>query len=107
MSKQTPIDSKLTNHLGELAKISLSVEQQSKLRSKLQQLIDAFSELPAADVSPSDHDEDGGHKVDRPAITTEGLREDTATPPLTTEEVLANAPQRTADRFVVKRVLEP
>lgn len=106
MPKQVPIDRKLTNHLGELAKISLSVEQQSELRSKLQQLVDAFSELPKADVSSSD-DPGGGHQVVRPATTIEGLREDTATPPLTAEEVLANAPQKTADRFIVRRVLEP
>lgn len=106
MSKQVPIDRQLTNHLGDLAKISLSVEQQSKLRSQLQQLVDAFSELPEAENPPSDHD-GGGRQVDRLAITTEGLREDTATPPLTAEEVLANAPQRTTDRFVVRRVLEP
>lgn len=106
MHNQVPIDRKLTDHLGELAKISLSEEQQSELGSKLQLLVDAFSELSEADISPSDHD-GSNHQMDRPAITTEGLREDTTTPPLTAEEVLANAAHKAADCFLVTRVLRP
>ena len=101
MPNPPPIDQAMLEHLGELARISLPPERQAELRGKLQQLVDAFSELSEADFET----QDGG----TPARTVrpESLRQDRAETPPDVADVLANAPQTAADCFVVARVVEP
>ena len=98
------IDRDLIEHLGELARIHLPGERLADLRAQLQQLVDAFSTLAAADLGSGDAD---GPAPARPALTPATLRPDAPEPVSAPEQVLANAPQRAADCFVVPRVVEP
>lgn len=101
MPNTPPIDDALLGHLGELARIRLPKHRQAELRSKLQQLVDAFSSLGEADLTAFDSDPAGQ------ITTTANLRQDRTETPLDVNQVLANSPQTAADCFVVARVVEP
>ncbi len=101
MPKPPPIDQKLVEHLGELARISLPKERQTELRDKLQQIVDAFSALGEVNFEAGEDD------ATARTVTPADLRPDRAETPPDVTEVLANAPQVAADCFVVARVVEP
>jgi len=98
------MDADLIAHLGELARIDLTAAQQAALRTKLEQLVGAFSNLAEVDFGDAtDPKAPSGTRT----ISPDELRKDAAEAPPTTSEVLANAPQTAADCFVVARVIEP
>ncbi len=86
-------------HVAKLARLKLSPEEELKHQQQLSQVLDAFealSKVDTSDVPPTYH-------VNLEHTT---LREDAAEAPLTVDEALANAPQRSGDSFAVPKVIE-
>ncbi len=86
-------------HIAKLARLGLTEDEVSRLRSELSDLLEHFKELQQVDTT------------DVPP-TTQSIplknvtREDKAVPSLPPDEVLANAPHREGDFFRVRAVLE-
>ena len=80
-------------------RLALSSEDVDRLIDQLSDILDQFrilDDLPTDQVNPTGH-----------SVSQEGtMRDDLPSPPIPSEEVLANAPLREADYFRVKAVLE-
>jgi aspartyl-tRNA(Asn)/glutamyl-tRNA(Gln) amidotransferase subunit C len=86
-------------HVARLARLDLTDEEKAKLREQLGAILEhaaKVGEVAAEDVPPT------AYAIPRSNV----FRPDERVPSLTTEEVLANAPEAEADRFKVPRVVE-
>lgn len=96
------LDPAQVRHIAALARIALTDEERAALGQQLAQILAQFevlNQLDTTGVAPTAHAGDLG--PDR-----SGLRDDTSSPGLTTEEVLSNAPRREGQFFRVRAVLE-
>ena len=87
-------------HIAELAKLSLTEKETELFAEQLSEMLDYFavlSRLDTDDISPT------AQAIFRRNIT---MRPDCVEPSLTTGEVLANAPKRQDDYFMVKPILK-
>ncbi len=85
-------------HVAHLARLGLSEEEVTRLEGQLNHIIDQYavlSELSTDDIPPT------AQTIELENI----LREDIVRPSLPIEDALANAPERSADHFVVPAVL--
>ncbi|WP_040165297.1 Asp-tRNA(Asn)/Glu-tRNA(Gln) amidotransferase subunit GatC [Microbacterium gorillae] len=95
MSEITP---ELVRHLGVLARIRLTDEEVERLTGQLGVIVDNIakvSEVALPDVPATSH----------PLPLSNVFRPDVPQPPLTTAEVLQNAPDSDDDRFRVTAIL--
>ena len=86
-------------HVARLARLELTSEERELLRAQLGVILELAAkvgEVATADVPPT------AYAIPRSNV----LRPDELTPSLTVEEVLANAPEREDDRFMVPRIAE-
>ena len=85
-------------HVARLARLELTDQEKERLREQLGVILEAAAKVGevATDVPPT------AYAIPRSNV----LRPDEVTPSLTTEEVLANAPEVESDRFKVPRVVE-
>lgn len=94
------IDRAAVEHVAKLARLELTDEELDRFTSQLSAILEHVSKLSAVDTS---------------AVTPTAsilplqdvLREDELQPGLSTEEALANAPDRQGDHFRVQAVFEP
>jgi aspartyl-tRNA(Asn)/glutamyl-tRNA(Gln) amidotransferase subunit C len=85
-------------HVAYLARLGLSGEELARLEGQLNHILDQYARLAELDTD----------EIPPTAQTIELeniLREDVAVPSLTPEQVLANAPERDGDCFVVPAIL--
>ncbi len=85
-------------HVARLARLDLSQEEQGSVREKLMSVLDYVATLENLDVSGV---EPTSHGLD--AAT---YRPDTRKPSFTTDEALAQAPERIGDGFGVPRTVD-
>jgi len=86
-------------HVARLARLELTDQEKDRLREQLGVILEnaaKVGEVATDDVPPT------AYAIPRSNV----LRPDEVTPSLTTEEVLANAPEAESDRFKVPRVVE-
>lgn len=84
--------------VAKLARIGLSEEEAAKMSVELGQIVGFVEQLQAVDV-------EGVAPTDQVTGLVDVWREDTVTPSMTREELLANAPEQKDGYIVVKRVL--
>lgn len=85
-------------HLANLARIALTPEEITSLTSELDQIVDSIAkvqEVATPDVPATSH----------PVPLQNVFRDDVVGQTLTREQALANAPERTDDRFKVSAIL--
>ena len=85
-------------HVAHLARLGLTDEELTLLEGQLNHILDQYAilaELPTDDIPPT------AQTIELENI----LREDVARPSMPPEDVLANAPQRHGDFFVVPAIL--
>ncbi|PSL39748.1 aspartyl/glutamyl-tRNA(Asn/Gln) amidotransferase subunit C [Labedella gwakjiensis] len=85
-------------HLANLARIALTPEEITSLTSELDQIVDSIAkvqEVATPDVPATSH----------PVPLENVFRDDVVGQTLTREQALANAPERTEDRFKVSAIL--
>jgi aspartyl-tRNA(Asn)/glutamyl-tRNA(Gln) amidotransferase subunit C len=85
-------------HVAHLARLGLTDEELDRLQSQLNHIMEQYEKLAELDTSA----------IPPTAQTIELeniLREDVVTPSLPTADVLANAPRRSDDLFVVPAIL--
>lgn len=83
-----------------LARLSLTAEEEERLRGDLSKILDAVEELKALDTSgvePTSHASFGEGPL---------LREDEPHASLGTERALANAPAKSGTSFAVPKIIE-
>ena len=85
-------------HVAYLARLGLSEEELARLEGQLNHILDQFATLAELD---SDAIPPTAQTIELENI----LREDVARPSMPPEDVLANAPQRHGDFFVVPAIL--
>jgi aspartyl-tRNA(Asn)/glutamyl-tRNA(Gln) amidotransferase subunit C len=85
-------------HVAHLARLGLSAEEVTLLEGQLNHILEQYavlSELDTDDIPPTAR-----------VIELEGvMRDDVVRPGISTEEALANAPERSGDHFVVPAVI--
>mgnify|MGYP000921071932 CR=1 FL=1 len=86
-------------HVAHLARLAITPEEEERYARQLNQVLAHVDRLAALDVSRV---EPLAHAVPLPAL----LRDDVVTPSLPREDVLANAPQRTAEGVAVPKIIE-
>ena len=84
--------------VAKLARIGLSEEEAAKMSVELGQIVGFVEQLQAVDV-------EGVAPTDQVTGLVDVWREDTVTPSMPREELLANAPEQKDGYIVVKRVL--
>ena len=85
-------------HVAHLARLGLTDDELTRLEAELNHILDQYAilaELPTDDIPPT------AQTIELENI----LREDVARPSMSPEDVLANAPQRDGDFFVVPAIL--
>ena len=85
-------------HLANLARIALTPAEITSLTSELDQIVDSIAkvqEVATAEVPATSH----------PVPLQNVFRDDVVGQTLTREQALANAPERTEDRFKVSAIL--
>jgi aspartyl-tRNA(Asn)/glutamyl-tRNA(Gln) amidotransferase subunit C len=85
-------------HVAYLARLGLTEDELTRLEGQLNHIVDQYqklAELDTDDIPPT------AQTIELENI----LRDDVATPSLSAEAVLANAPQRQGDFFVVPAIL--
>ena len=83
--------------LAEMTRIGLADDEAERLTSEMDVILHAVDQLQAVDTSAV-------AELGSPAAFVNILREDTVTESLTADQVLANAPERHEDFFVVPAV---
>jgi aspartyl-tRNA(Asn)/glutamyl-tRNA(Gln) amidotransferase subunit C len=86
-------------HIARLARLQLTDEQKERYRGQLSTILDHIAklqELDTRDVPPTTSG----------SLTEMPLRTDEARPGLSTESLLANAPEKDGDQFKVPPVFE-
>lgn len=95
MAKLSRID---VEHVAHLARLGLSAEEVTLLETQLNHILEQYavlSRFDTDDIAPTAQ-----------VIELEGvMREDVVRPGLSTEEAMANAPERSGDYFVVPAVI--
>jgi aspartyl-tRNA(Asn)/glutamyl-tRNA(Gln) amidotransferase subunit C len=86
-------------HIAKLARLELSAEQKELYRQQLSKILDYIAKLRELDTTSVPPTAGGG--LDRME-----LRTDAATPGLTTEALLRNAPESEDDQFKIPPVFE-
>lgn len=86
-------------HVALLARLELSEEEKERLTGHMNQIMVHFEKLQELDTSEV---EPTSHSI--PVVNV--FREDVAGPSMSTEDVLANAPETRDDQFVVPQVVE-
>jgi aspartyl-tRNA(Asn)/glutamyl-tRNA(Gln) amidotransferase subunit C len=85
-------------HVAHLARLGLSDEELARLEGELNHILDQYARLAELDTD--------GIPPTAQVIELENiLREDVAWPSMPVDAVLANAPEREGDFFVVPRIL--
>ena len=84
--------------VAKLARIGLSEEEAAKMSVELGQIVGFVEQLQAVDV-------EGVAPTDQVTGLVDVWREDTVTPSMPRDELLANAPEQKDGYIVVKRVL--
>ena len=84
--------------VAKLARIGLSEDEAAKMSVELGQIVGFVEQLQAVDV-------EGVAPTDQVTGLVDVWREDTVTPSMPREELLANAPEQKDGYIVVKRVL--
>jgi aspartyl-tRNA(Asn)/glutamyl-tRNA(Gln) amidotransferase subunit C len=85
-------------HVAYLARLGLTEEELARLEGQLNHILDQYAKLAELDteaIAPT------AQTIERENI----LREDVARPSMDPKDVLANAPQRDGDFFVVPAIL--
>ena len=86
-------------HIADLAKLDLAAEEEARYQEQLSAILDYAARLNALDVESIP-----------PTATVlplrSILRDDTVRPSMPTDQILANAPARSADSFEVSAVLD-
>ena len=85
-------------HVAHLARLGLTEDELSRLEGQLNQIVDQYAALAELDT---EHIAPTAQTIELENI----LREDIAKPSLDHDEVLAQAPQRSGDYFVVPPIL--
>lgn len=85
-------------HVAYLARLGLTDEELARLEGQLNHIVDQYAVLAQLDT---DHIAPTAQTIEVENI----LREDVSRPGLSTEEALANAPNRSGDWFVVPPIL--
>ena len=86
-------------HVARLARLELSAEDKERMRRELSGILDYVDTLRQLDTS-------GVEPTSHAVPLTNVMREDTPRPCLPAEDMLANAPERSGDRFRVPRIIE-
>lgn len=94
-----PVSPEDVLRLAEMTRVGLTAEEVSTLTVQIEAIVEHVSRLQEVDTSSVN---DSPRAPDQQHV----LREDVRAPSLTPEEVLANAPQRHGDFFVVPAVLK-
>ena len=101
---QSPSNQLLTieevRRVATLCRIGLTDEEIERLREEMAGLIAEVSVLQSIDttgVEPTGHAVEGVHTV---------MRDDSTTPPMSSEDTLSNAPRREGNYFCVQPVIE-
>ena len=85
-------------HVAYLARLGLTEEELARLEGQLNHILDQYAILATV---PTDHIAPTAQTIELENI----LREDVARPSMPPEDVLANAPERDGDFFVVPAIL--
>lgn len=96
MSENPKID---VSYVAELARLELSGEEKALFQKQMESIVDWVAKIKEVDVEgiePTMH----GHN------TVNAFREDAVKPSLDRETVLENAPARTADEFLLPKIVE-
>ncbi|MCR9248197.1 MAG: Asp-tRNA(Asn)/Glu-tRNA(Gln) amidotransferase subunit GatC [bacterium] len=94
------IDRTELQRLAELARLHLPADREAALLGQLQDIVSAFAAIRAIELPDPAEPAAGAGAAPTP------LRPDEPEPALGPDQVLANAPQRAADSFVVPRVVD-
>lgn len=86
-------------HVAQLARLSLSAEEEERYARQLGQVLEYVERLAKVDVSGVSP---LAHAVPLPTL----LRDDLVRPSLSRDEALANAPQRVGEGVAVPRIIE-
>jgi aspartyl-tRNA(Asn)/glutamyl-tRNA(Gln) amidotransferase subunit C len=86
-------------HVANLARLSLSPEEERRYTTQLSAILEAVEQLQALDVS-------GVEPTSHATLAESLLREDALRPSLPPEAALANAPARVGTAFAVPKILE-
>ncbi|CAN5388714.1 Asp-tRNA(Asn)/Glu-tRNA(Gln) amidotransferase subunit GatC [soil metagenome] len=86
-------------HVAHLARLDLTADELRRYRSQLADILAYVEKLNALDVS-------GIEPTAHAAPAFDVMRPDRAGPSLPRSAVLANAPQKTADQFLVPKVVD-
>ena len=93
------IDRKTVEHVAKLARLQLSAEELDRYGKQLGDILDYIAKLEKLDVSGL---EPLAHAVD----TANVFRDDVPRPSLPRDAALQNAPEKTADFFIVPKIIE-
>ena len=103
MAASGPPPQRLSNedvrHIALLCRVGLSDDEVERTRDQLSLILEQFHVLQTIDTGGV---EPTGHSVDVDTV----MRADEPIPPMTSDEVLSNAPRREEDLFRVRAVLE-
>jgi len=93
------LDRKAVDHVARLARLDLSEAERDRMQAELTNILEHAERIQALDL---DAVEPTAHAVP----ITNAMRADEATPSLTQDEALANAPEAEDGRFRVPRIIE-
>lgn len=85
-------------HVAHLARLGLTGDELARLESQLNHILEQYAVLATLDT---EHIPPTAQTIELANI----LRDDVVRPSLTTDEALANAPERSGDHFVVPAIL--
>lgn len=97
-AQPSTLSDEVVRHIAALARLKLSEAEIVLFQKQLSDVLAYFQKI-------SEVDTDHLPKNARPSVTPDQLRPDIAHPPLTIEQVLANAPEQQDDQFRVPAVL--
>jgi aspartyl-tRNA(Asn)/glutamyl-tRNA(Gln) amidotransferase subunit C len=93
------LDEKLINHIAHLARLEPNPAEKENLRKNLAEILEYIGKLKSLNT---DKTEPLVHSLEMNNV----LREDKATPSITREEALNNAPEKEAGFFRVPKIIE-
>lgn len=86
-------------HVAQLARLSLTPEEELRYQEQLSAILDAVAQLGALDTSEVE-------PTAQLSLAPQALRADVVRPSLGAENAVANAPARSGTSFLVPRVIE-
>lgn len=93
------LDEAQVRHVAKLARLKLTDDDANRYASQLTAILGYVAQLKSVNV-------DGVDPMSHPLPLKNVLREDVVLPSLTTEQVLANAPEKDGPYFAVPKVLD-